>query len=163
VVVTEHVAVGALEERLSRLDPNLQTLVLVVGRDQEARRYGLPAPRYVLEPLVRSLVDRMGIPQNVHGWGQLQDAVLLACTWERHTWSMGEVYRSVARSHATSTIAVERSIRHAIQTASARHPEDFHAIAGDMRPTNSRMVYRLWELVENDLQVNGWVPRGDEV
>ena len=93
----------------------------------------------------------IGIPANLKGYVYLRDAIILALGEGDMLASITHVvYPSIARRHNTTASRVERSMRHAIETAWMRGDintlnEVFgHTVDADKgRPTNSAFIARI--------------------
>ena len=160
---------GQLGQSLEqRFGPNLLAIILVkqganglsISASPRYELRNLPHPRReMVEPIARRLVDMLGVPSHVLGRRYLTEAlVVIAEHWPTVPKITEGVYPEVARLYPQATGSrVERAIRHAVEVAEAHNPATFRAMIGHMdedgrRPSNSQVMFRLLELLEDDLR-----------
>ncbi|MBE3577122.1 MAG: sporulation transcription factor Spo0A [Limnochordales bacterium] len=134
-------------------------LSLLLARLREVARGELPAG--VGDEMVRGVrqleeaamdhLTRLGIPAHYKGYQYLKDAIrLTVVSPELLSPITKRLYRIVAERHATSPDRVERSIRHAIETACTRGNLEFlqalfsYSVDRERgKPSNSLFIARL--------------------
>ena len=100
----------------------------------------------------------IGIPANLKGYVYLRDAIILALTEGDMPASITHVvYPAIASRHNTTASRVERSMRHAIETAWTRSDintlDDVfgHTVDAEKgRPTNSAFIARIADKIRLD-------------
>jgi hypothetical protein len=72
----------------------------------------------ILETLVTDIIFQLGVPANIKGYSYLREAIILAVNNPTIIGAMTkELYPAVANIFHTTTLRVERAIRHAITVA----------------------------------------------
>ncbi len=105
----------------------------------------------------------LGVPANVSGYYYLKEAIgLVLGEPELLRYITKGLYPSIAKEYETTTIRVERAIRHAIElTFDRSNPNDLKAYFGNSysplkgKPTNSEFIATLAELVREEVGVYG--------
>ena len=105
-----------------------------------------------------AILRELGIPAHLAGYLYLVEAVQLAVTLpERPPRLTVDLYRGVALRYRTTTSAVERAIRHAIETGCSRCDLDtFTYYFGNTvspqrgKPSNSELIARVVNLVKQE-------------
>jgi two-component system response regulator (stage 0 sporulation protein A) len=100
----------------------------------------------------------IGIPANLRGYVYLRDAIILALgEGDMPTSITHVVYPTIARRHNTTASRVERSMRHAIETAWMRGDINTlndvfgHTVDAEKgRPTNSAFIARIADKIRLD-------------
>lgn len=95
----------------------------------------------------------MGVSPNLKGYGYLIDAINYILESKETTVSITKhIYPFIAKKYSSSTAKIERSIRHAIETAWKTGNEDiFEHYLGFMptkKPTNSQFVTAVAEYIK---------------
>ncbi len=101
-----------------------------------------------IEKIVTAILDRMGIPPHLNGYGYLRDAIVLSVIDRDHLNAVTKVlYPAVAKKNNTTGIKVERGIRTAIETAFKKYDQTgfvsffrFYPDEKRIRPTNSQVI-----------------------
>lgn len=104
---------------------------------------------------ISCLMKNMGIPASIHGYRFLQQAIMLALDDEEVLYAVTkELYPSIAKNNATTSSRVERSMRHAIETAWERGDMNllselfgYTVRASRGKPTNSEFISIVTEHV----------------
>lgn len=118
--------------------------------------------RYEILMYLSGLMKSMGIPASILGYYFLQDSVMLALYDRAVLRSVTKVlYPSIAKTHETTPSRVERSMRHAIETAWQRG--DINVLASVFgytvnsskgKPTNSEFISIMTEHVRLNLRID---------
>ena len=100
-----------------------------------------------LEIMVTEILRNVGVPANLQGYHYLRTAIILAIQNEDILHRITkELYPGVAKIHKTTASKVERSIRHAIETAWDRGDLEVlsayfgYAVHSGKKPTNSEFI-----------------------
>ena len=108
---------------------------------------------------ISNLMKRIGIPASIRGYRFLQQAILLALDDEEMLDAITKLlYPSIAKSNDTTPSRVERSMRHAIETAWERGDVSvlselfgYTVRASRGKPTNSEFIAIVTEHVKLNL------------
>ena len=114
-----------------------------------------------IEVMVTDILHDVGVPANIQGYNYVRTAIVLAIQkgdiLNRIT---KELYPSVAKIHKTTPSRVERSIRHAIETAWDRGDIEVlasyfgYAVYGKKRkPTNSEFIAMISDRIRLKIKV----------
>ncbi len=98
------------------------------------------------EKQVTQILDKLGIPRSIKGYGYLRESIILAYENKEYLESFtGSLYPTIALNFNTTPSRVERAIRHSIEVACSRG--DIGLLKslfglGDKRfkPTNSEFI-----------------------
>lgn len=99
--------------------------------------------------IVKEMLDSFGVPKHILGYRYLMEAVIMyAATINggKMPSMTKELYPMVAEVYNSSSSKVERAIRHAIEIAMSRVPEDFlrsifgNSLDSNRNPTNSELI-----------------------
>lgn len=100
------------------------------------------------------ILRQLGVPAHLAGYLYLAEAVVTAVCSGSEQRSTVQLYRAVARRYRTTPAAVERAIRHAIETGCCRCDADtfFYYFGNTVcpergKPTNSELIARVADLV----------------
>lgn len=100
-----------------------------------------------VELMVTELIQKLGVPANVRGYGYIRTAILECVDNREYLNGITKLlYPKVAAAHNTTPSRVERAIRHAIDTAWQRGDRNviysFFGYRADLfnRPTNSEFI-----------------------
>lgn len=112
----------------------------------------------VVELEVSRALREMGVPSCLNGYVYLRDAIMFVLSQGGMLASITRVvYPSVAEKHNTTASRVERSMRHAIETAWTRGDIDTlnevfgHTVDAEKgRPTNSAFIARIADKIRLD-------------
>lgn len=114
-----------------------------------------------LEVMVTDILHHVGVPANIQGFYYLRTAILLAIENEDMLNRITkELYPSVAVRHKTTASRVERSIRHAIETAWDRGDVEVlasyfgytvHSQKG--KPTNSEFIALISDRIRLKIKI----------
>lgn len=102
---------------------------------------------------IQTILRKMGVSPNLKGYGYLIDAINYILESKETTVSITKhIYPFIAKKYSSSTAKIERSIRHAIETAWKTGNEDiFEHYLGFMptkKPTNSQFVTAVAEYIK---------------
>ncbi len=108
---------------------------------------------------ISNLMKRIGIPASIRGYRFLQQAILLALDDEEMLDAITKLlYPSIAKSNDTTPSRVERSMRHAIETAWERGDVSvlselfgYTVRASRGKPTNSEFIAIVTEHIKLNL------------
>lgn len=111
-----------------------------------------------METLISNILNSTGIMPNLKGYHYIKSALLIGFKNEmvlKKGITKG-IYPEIAKENNTSTIRVERAIRHAIESAWKRYGKnDYYKNLGFMvfndekRPTNSEFIYTISEYLRS--------------
>lgn len=102
------------------------------------------------EILIRGLLKDIGVPANLSGFNYIVGAISkIINNKSHHTLSMTkEIYKGLAEEFQTTSAAIERCIRTAIQNTwlLKDHPDRFYDVFSTSKlPTNSQFLYSIVE------------------
>ena len=110
---------------------------------------------YYIRTRTCAILRELGMPVHLAGHLYLVEAVVLAVSEPQRLWRVTTgLYAVVAKRYRTTAAAVERAMRHAIETAWAQGDPDtqnhYFGSAVSLnrgRPSNSELIARLADLV----------------
>jgi len=143
---------------LSVLAERIRRLAAIPPDIRPSERPSVPARTPSLEFEASRALREIGIPANLKGYVYLRDAIILALTEGDMPASITHVvYPAIASRHNTTASRVERSMRHAIETAWTRSDintlDDVfgHTVDAEKgRPTNSAFIARIADKIRLD-------------
>ena len=100
----------------------------------------------------QKLIEHMtalGFAERHAGTAMMRRAVALAAE-RRGARVLKEIYPALARAAGASPEAVERNMRHAVQSAWRSAPEEWCKFCGPRRPTNSEVIARWVRIADAD-------------
>ena len=148
--VGENVDIKEALRVIREMDPDI-IIISSSGREKISKEAEL-------ESQVTYLLHELGIPANIRGHQYLRDAISIVVKHPEYIRTiMKLLYPQVAKINHSTPSRVERSIRHAIQTACSRgKTEVFNDIFGKAiledrwKPTNSEFIALVADAIRGD-------------
>jgi len=143
---------------LSILAERIRRLAAIPPDIRSSIRPSMPTRTTSLEFEASRALREIGIPSNLKGYVYLRDAIIFALSEGDMLSSITHVvYPAIARRHNTTASRVERSMRHAIETAWMRGDINTltdvfgHTVDAEKgRPTNSAFIARIADKIRLD-------------
>ena len=109
-----------------------------------------------LETRVTNMLHEIGIPAHIKGYHYLRDAIIMAVNDMDVQNAITKIlYTTVAKKYQTTSIRVERAIRHAIEVAWSRGKLDtldelfgYTVSTGKGKPTNSEFIALIADTIQ---------------
>ena len=109
-----------------------------------------------LESRVTNMLHEIGIPAHIKGYHYLRDAIIMAVNDMDVLNAITKIlYPTVAKKYQTTSIRVERAIRHAIEVAWSRGKLDtldelfgYTVSTGKGKPTNSEFIALIADTIQ---------------
>lgn len=96
---------------------------------------------------VSYIIQELGIPLHYNGYRFIKSAAIMLYQYDGQILSMVQLYREIARMYKTTSSRVEKAIRDAIEYAYRSSKEKI--TIGDRKPTNSQLIYFVYEQAIN--------------